>query len=375
MGLETGTYISDLVSTNPLGSDAKSTADDHLRLIKSCVKATFPNVSGAVTPTHTELNYVDGVTSAIQTQLDAKGAHAGQTWTGTQNFTGATITFTTQSANDNSTKGATTSYVDTGLALKGNINAQTWTGTHTFSGACVVPTMSAGNNSTNAASTAFTAAAIAAAAFSAVLPSQSGNAGKYVTTDGTTASWGIVNAALHLLSSASASSSATIDFTTGITTTYDEYLIDFQNVVPATSPSQFYMRASSDSGSTFLSTPVYVTGGRAVDNLDSLQSMAASGDSKFPLSMTAGDGVKNAGAINGAAGISGHVRLYRPASNRYAEMSYSTTHKGGNANVNPTWGNGQVDMGIGNVLNAVRFMFSAGNITSGEFKFYGIVKS
>lgn len=375
MGLETGTYISDLVSTNPLGSDAKSTADDHLRLIKSCVKATFPNVSGAVTPTHTELNYVDGVTSAIQTQLDAKGAHAGQTWTGTQNFTGATITFTTQSANDNSTKGATTSYVDTGLALKGNINAQTWTGTHTFSGACVVPTMSAGNNSTNAASTAFTAAAIAAAAFSTVLPSQSGNAGKYVTTDGTTASWGIVNAALQLLSSASASSSATIDFTTGITTTYDEYLIDFQNVVPATSSSQFFMRASSDSGSTFLSTSVYVTGGRAVDNLDSLQTMAASGDSKFPLSMAGGDGVKNTGAINGAVGISGHVRLYRPASNRYAEMSYSTTHKGGNANVNPTWGNGQVDMGIGNVLNAVRFMFSAGNITSGEFKFYGIVKS
>jgi len=74
MGLETGTYISDLVSTNPLGSDAKSTADDHLRLIKSCIKATYPNVSGAVTPTHTELNYVDGVTSAIQTQIDSKQA-------------------------------------------------------------------------------------------------------------------------------------------------------------------------------------------------------------------------------------------------------------------------------------------------------------
>jgi hypothetical protein len=70
MALETGTYISDLVSTNPVAGDAVSQGDDHLRLIKSTVKTTFPNVSGAVTPTHTELNYVDGVTSAIQTQIN-----------------------------------------------------------------------------------------------------------------------------------------------------------------------------------------------------------------------------------------------------------------------------------------------------------------
>lgn len=74
MALESATYISDLVATNPEATDAKSYGDDHLRLLKSTVKATFPNVSGAVTPTHTELNYVDGVTSAIQTQLDAKQA-------------------------------------------------------------------------------------------------------------------------------------------------------------------------------------------------------------------------------------------------------------------------------------------------------------
>lgn len=72
MPIESATYISDLVSTNPTGADSRATADDHLRLIKSAIKTTFPNVSGAVTPTHTELNYVDGVTSAIQTQLDAK---------------------------------------------------------------------------------------------------------------------------------------------------------------------------------------------------------------------------------------------------------------------------------------------------------------
>ena len=52
MGLETGTYISDLNSANPLGTDAKSAGDDHLRLIKSTVKATFPDANAAVGTVH-----------------------------------------------------------------------------------------------------------------------------------------------------------------------------------------------------------------------------------------------------------------------------------------------------------------------------------
>jgi hypothetical protein len=56
MALETGTYISDLVATNPLSSDPKSQGDDHLRLIKKTIKNTFPNVAGEVSATHTALN-------------------------------------------------------------------------------------------------------------------------------------------------------------------------------------------------------------------------------------------------------------------------------------------------------------------------------
>ena len=63
MGLETGKYIDSLNSSNPTASDAVSEGDDHLRLIKSTVKATFPNLSNAVTSTHTELNLLDGVTA------------------------------------------------------------------------------------------------------------------------------------------------------------------------------------------------------------------------------------------------------------------------------------------------------------------------
>ena len=63
MGLETGTYISDLNSSNPVAGDPVNEGDDHLRLIKTTVKATFPSITGAVSSTHTELNLLDGVTS------------------------------------------------------------------------------------------------------------------------------------------------------------------------------------------------------------------------------------------------------------------------------------------------------------------------
>jgi microcystin-dependent protein len=47
--LETATYISDLVVTNPANSDGLNQADDHMRLIKAAVKATFPAVISPAT--------------------------------------------------------------------------------------------------------------------------------------------------------------------------------------------------------------------------------------------------------------------------------------------------------------------------------------
>jgi hypothetical protein len=46
MGLETGTYIEDLVPANPLGTDPKSQGDDHIRLVKSTIQNSFPNTTG-----------------------------------------------------------------------------------------------------------------------------------------------------------------------------------------------------------------------------------------------------------------------------------------------------------------------------------------
>ena len=50
MALESATYINSLVNTNPSGSDSISQGDDHIRLIKSVLQNSFPNVASATTP-------------------------------------------------------------------------------------------------------------------------------------------------------------------------------------------------------------------------------------------------------------------------------------------------------------------------------------
>lgn len=84
MGLETATYITDLDPLNPTGLDPVNRGDDHIRLVKDVLNNSLPNINGPVTADPSELNLLDGatastaeinhlvgVTSAIQTQLDA----------------------------------------------------------------------------------------------------------------------------------------------------------------------------------------------------------------------------------------------------------------------------------------------------------------
>jgi hypothetical protein len=215
MALETGTFINSLNAANPTTTDPKSQGDDHLRLIKATIKATFPNLDGAITATQTAINYIANVTSDIQAQLDARGLIAGQAWTGIH-------TFVTQALGDSSTRAATTAYAMTmqSPTFSGAPKAPTATaGTNTtqiattaftnaavgvetsratnaeallapinnptFTGAPKAPTPTVGDNSTNIATTAF----VTTTAFSSTLPSQTGNAGKFVYTNGSTASW------------------------------------------------------------------------------------------------------------------------------------------------------------------------------------------
>jgi hypothetical protein len=56
MAIESAQYINQLVAANPLSTDSVSQADDHLRMIKSVLLSTFPNLDSPVTSTPTQLN-------------------------------------------------------------------------------------------------------------------------------------------------------------------------------------------------------------------------------------------------------------------------------------------------------------------------------
>ena len=157
MALEdlTGTkYLDDLVATNPAAGDDVSEGDDHIRGIKNVLKTTFPSIDGAITATDTELNYVDGVTSAIQTQIDSKTTNA----THSGEVTGATALTIADNVVDEAnlkvSNAPTNGYFLS--AQSGDTGGMTWAEVD-------------------------------------ALPSQTGNAGKYLTTDATNASWAVLD--------------------------------------------------------------------------------------------------------------------------------------------------------------------------------------
>lgn len=118
MTVESASYISQLDTTLPTASDLISEGDDHLRLTKTVLKTQFPNFgTTAISASAAEVNYSVGVTSAIQTQINGKGAIAGQAWTGAHSFAGAT-SVPTLSAGTNTTGAASTAFVQADFLQK-----------------------------------------------------------------------------------------------------------------------------------------------------------------------------------------------------------------------------------------------------------------
>jgi len=75
MALESTTTISGLDANNPTSSDTIGQADNHLRLLKSVLKTTFPNFSGAITSSNTE---VDGFGTRLTTAETTITSHTSQ---------------------------------------------------------------------------------------------------------------------------------------------------------------------------------------------------------------------------------------------------------------------------------------------------------
>lgn len=158
MALESGTYIDSLNASNPASTDGLGQADDHLRLIKSTIKATFPNLTGAVTATQSQLNNTTSIPTAL-TDLGISDGTSGQFLT-----TNGSGSFSFASVSQGSSGIALTdlSVGSEGLAtFNGGISYNNTTGVFTYSpptaagiGALTAhPNISAASTSNNSGST------------------------------------------------------------------------------------------------------------------------------------------------------------------------------------------------------------------------------
>lgn len=83
MGLEVATYINELNVNWPVPTDKIREGDDHLRVIKTALVNSFPNIGGAVELSHTQLNLLpDYLTAFIQHLFPVGGIIA---WSGAIN--------------------------------------------------------------------------------------------------------------------------------------------------------------------------------------------------------------------------------------------------------------------------------------------------
>jgi len=82
MGLESASFVNDLNTSNPTATDPKAQGDDHLRLIKTALKASFPNSSRAF--------YIPSSVAAETSTVNVAAADQGKVYP--VNATGGAIT-------------------------------------------------------------------------------------------------------------------------------------------------------------------------------------------------------------------------------------------------------------------------------------------
>lgn len=375
MGLETGTYISDLVATNPTSSDPKSQGDDHLRLIKATVKATFPNVSGAVTPTHTELNYVDGVTSAIQAQIDLKAPLASPVLTGvpeaptastgTNNEQIATTAFVVATSLTASlpgqigkdfyllsTDGVTAAWyntIDTSVvAPVSGTEFATTTGTQSLSNkSLTVPVIQDSSDTTKKAN--FVCSGITA------------GQNRNITVEDKNIL--LMTPGWVYLSTVTASASATVDIETTIDSTYQSYVIVFENVAMVNTAVSLYCRlkisgAYHSGASDYNWNYFTLEGGTVSGNSDTA-------DSEILLTNDIENDTQHA--------ISGKIILHNPSNTSTKKRIQWELLDWRDSISRQRMTVGQAtDSSSNAAVTGVRFLASSGNIGTGTFKLFGI---
>lgn len=176
---------------------------------------------------------------------------------------------------------------------------------------------------------------------------------------------------LPMLEAHTASASATLDFTSFISSTYDDYMIELIQVIPATNDVQFIMRMGTGAGPTWDSGAnygwnVFITraGGSATNG-------AEGGATAIGLSYGAGGTLGLSNSTNW--GYNGTMRLFAPQSAIYKRVVFDASHLDAEPFRIRCIGKGSYE--VSTAATGVRFLFSSGNIASGIIRIYGIPKT
>jgi len=183
----------------------------------------------------------------------------------------------------------------------------------------------------------------------------------------------LTTGAMTLISEQTASSSASIEFTTGIDSTYPIYLFKFYNIHPATDQVYFQFNMSTDGGSNYnvtKTTTFFISEHNESDSAASLYYWTG-GD----LAQSTSNQYLNYQTGNGNdENLSGEMFLYNPSSDTFVKHFMSRTqHTAYN-----DYSQDVHSAGYGNTtssIDAVQFSFSSGNIDAGTIKLYGIKDS
>jgi hypothetical protein len=181
----------------------------------------------------------------------------------------------------------------------------------------------------------------------------------------------IATGSMVLISSQTASNSASISFTSGITSTYKEYQFWFINVRPSTDHTHFRFNLSTNSGSNYNVT-------KTSSFFDAFHNEAGTDTSLsyqtgWDLAQSTSDQILCNEVGNGADEcVGGSMQIFNPSSTTYVKhfIASLNNYYSGNYTINSYLA------GYGNTttaINAIRFQFSSGNIADGTILMYGIV--
>ena len=175
---------------------------------------------------------------------------------------------------------------------------------------------------------------------------------------------------LNLISTQTASSSSTISFTSGIDSTYKEYIFKFINLHPSSNDPNFTFNGSSDSGSNYNVTKTTSFFHAYHDEADSNTSLGY--DTSSDLAQSTDFQIIHQGVGNNNDNCSvGFLHLFNPSSTTFVKHFIIRSNR-------LSSGGFSVDTYVAGYFNttsaidAVQFKFSSGNIDSGTIKLYGV---